>query len=199
MTETPNIVEETNDPEAVDPATQLNMLKQRADVMGIGYSPRIGLDSLQRKIDAKLAADEAPVAVEEGVLTPQQKRIKIRKGMRENQLKLVRLRITNLNPSKKDLSGEIFTIANKYLGTVRKYIPYGEVTENGYHVPYIIYQQMKDRKFLNVKTKTNSSNGQINVETRWVNEFALEVLPQLTEKELQNLANAQAMAAGDAG
>jgi len=199
MTETPDIVEETNDPEIVDPATQLNLLKQRADILGIGYSPRIGLDSLQRKIDAKLNADSEMKKVAGATLTPQQRKSKVRKEMRETQLKLVRLRITNLNPGKKDLSGEIFTIANKYLGTIRKYIPYGEVTENGYHVPQIIYQQMKDRKFLNVKTKTNSRNGQINVETRWVNEFALEVLPQLTEKELQKLANAQAMAAGDAG
>jgi len=106
-------------------------------------------------------------------------------------MKLVRLRIQNLDPKKKDLPGEIFTVANEYLGTVKKFVPYGEVTEEGYHVPYCIYRMMDARKFLNIRTVKDRRTGIERVESTWAKEFALEVLPQLTAKELAELANAQ--------
>jgi hypothetical protein len=117
----------------------------------------------------------------------------IRELMIQQEMKLVRLRITNLDPKKKDLPGEIFTVANEYLGTQRKYIPFGEVTDNGYHVPWCIYQMMKDRKFANIRT-IKSANGQSRTETSLAQEFALEVLPPLTPRELEQLATAQAAA-----
>src|SRR5690606_33228500 len=114
------------------------------------------------------------------------------KLVREN-MKLVRLRIVNMDPKKKDLPGEIITIANEYLGTVRKYVPFGEVTDNGYHVPYCIYKELKARKFLNIRTyKDRKNNNQVHVEQNWAPEFALEVLPPLTKDELARLATAQA-------
>jgi len=118
-----------------------------------------------------------------------------RETMIKEQLKLVRLRITNLDPKKKDLPGEIFTVANRTLGAVRKFIPYGEATENGYHVPYILYIQLKNRQFLNIKTRKDS-RGRTIVETGMAREFALEVLPPLTPKELAQLAASQAASKG---
>lgn len=176
----------------------LDLLKQKADVMGIKYGPRIGVDTLKAKIQARLndepeEADSEPEKAEV-VLTKAEREAQIRKEMYEKNMRLVRLRISNLNPAKKELQGEIFTVANKYLGTVKKFIPYGEASEEGYHVPYCLYLQLKSRKFLQVRTRT--VNGQIHVDQRWVPEFALEVLPQLTAKELNQLRNAQAAAAG---
>jgi len=46
------------------------------------------------------------------------------------------------------------------------------------------------------KTKQNKNTGNIDVSTRWVPEFALEELPQLTQKELEKLANVQRASAG---
>jgi hypothetical protein len=117
----------------------------------------------------------------------------IREVLQRDEMKLIRLRITNLDPNKKDLHGEIFTLANEYLGTVAKYIPYGEVTDNGYHVPYCIYRQLDQRKFLNIRTR-KQANGQTKVEQGWVKEFSLDILPPLTQIELAKLANAQAAA-----
>lgn len=180
---------------------ELTLLKDRARHMGISHSPNIGLEALRKKIADKLsgetdaapaaAADaEEPEAVE---LNPAQRRRQIRR----DALALVRVRITNMNPSKADLPGEIFTVANKYLGIVKKFIPYGEATDNGYHIPKVLYDQLKDRKFLQVKTKPNPRNpAQIEVERRWVPEFGIEILPALTEEDLKRLANQQAAAAG---
>jgi hypothetical protein len=118
----------------------------------------------------------------------------LRHQLKRDKMALVRVRITNLNPAKKDLPGEIFTVANKYLGTVRKYVPYGEVTDNGYHIPVCIYEQLEDRRFQNIRTVKDRRTGVNRVETNWAKEFAIEILPQLTREELDRLANAQAAA-----
>jgi hypothetical protein len=192
MSEMDNVpdVDEAN--EAPVQMTELDMLKSRARLMGVTFSNNIGVDALKAKIEAKLSgeADKPEVTAE-----PAAPKKSVYQEMYEEQMKLVRLRITNLNPSKKDLPGEIFTVANEVLGAVKKYIPYGEATDNGYHVPFIIYQQLKEREFVNIKTRKDSKGRQI-VETGMAREFALEVLPPLTEVELARLAAAQAAAAG---
>lgn len=121
----------------------------------------------------------------------------LREKLIKENMKLVRLRIVNLDPKKKDLPGEIFTVANEYIGTIRKYVPFGEVTEGGYHVPHCIYKMLKSRKFLSIRTRRDPRrNGEEIIEQNWVPEFALEVLPQLTPAELKDLATAQAAAGG---
>lgn len=187
---------------------ELILLKERATQMGIAYSPNIGISALKAKIDAKLADDQAGTAgedvgdSEEGTATATKPAAKplteqeIRKKQFAEQLALVRLRITNLNPAKKDLQGEIITVANRYVGTVRKFVPYGEASDAGYHVPRIIYNELKDRKFNSIKVIKAKNGAQEYVEQRLVNEFALEVLPALTQKELDELARKQAAAEG---
>ena len=171
---------------------ELELLKQRADTLGIKYSPNIGVDTLKQKIEEKLAGNKSS---EPEVVEGEETHAQIRQRMQVEEMKLVRLRIANLNPDKKDLHGEIFTVANKFLGTVRKFIPYGEATDNGYHVPYVLYKQLVARKFLQVRV-VQQPGGQTEVQTKWVPEFALEVLEPLTQDELNRLANKQAAAAG---
>ena len=110
-------------------------------------------------------------------------------------MRLIRLRITCLNPNKKDIPGEIITVANKYMGTVRKYVPFGEKTDNGYHVPYCIYKFLKAKKFLSIRSYRDRMTNRMVQEHRLVPEFALEVMTPLTDKELADLAKAQ-LAAG---
>lgn len=189
---------QNTDAESVEmPVDEIEVLKQRADMLGIKYSPRIGVDSLREKINAALK-DEKPSEEEADPekMSKKDLEIAIRQKQRKEELKLIRLRITNMNPNKRDLRGEIFTVANRYLGIVKKFIPYGEATEDGYHVPNIIYKQLKDRKFLDIRTRRDRQSGQIIVEQNWVPEFALEVLPQLTQEELDALAKSQAAKAG---
>lgn len=54
---------------------------------------------------------------------------------------------------------------------------------------------MRDRKFLSIKTR-KGSKGQTIVEQQMAREFALEVLPPLTEAELARLSTAQQAAGG---
>jgi hypothetical protein len=140
----------------------------------------------------------APLPIEAPVPARRLSKVEAKNALRHQLIResmaLVRVRITNLNPSKKDLPGEIFTVANRYIGTVRKYVPYGEVTDNGYHLPKCIYDQLVDRRFQNIRTVKDKRTGTPRVESSWAKEFAIEVLPQLTEQELKDLALAQAAA-----
>lgn len=180
--------------------SELEVLKQRATLMNIQFSNNIGVDALRKKIEAAQATDEEEPLVEVattnplGEETPVVKKMTLGQKIRQEQLKLVRVRIQNLDPKKKDLPGEIITVANEYMGTVRKYVPFGEATDNGYHIPWCIYEFLKNRKFVNITTK-KGKNGQLSVSHADVREFSIEILPQLTQEELDQLATAQ-IAAG---
>lgn len=194
---------------------ELDSLKRRADILGIEYGPNIGLNTLRDRVRAKLEENEqqedenatveevdeqvqdtrsmtevetAPMKKE---LTPMQLRTKAK----NEQMKLVRIRISNMNPAKKDLPGEIITVGNELVGTVRKYVPYGEMSEDGWHVPNIIYKHLKSKRFLNIRVRKDPKTGRDRIEQGMALENSIEVLPPLTQKQLDDLARAQ-IAAG---
>ena len=136
---------------------ELRMLKDRARMMGLKFSNNIGLNTLKEMIEEKMAGGngdepsnqenppETPPALNDPSLPAPTKKETLRQRLYRENMRLVRLRITNMDPKKKDLPGEVITVANEYLGTVRKFVPFGEVTEDGYHVPYCIYKQLYAR------------------------------------------------------
>lgn len=198
--------EEINQDANVAQADELTVLKERARLMGITFSNNIKIETLRERIAAKLAGEQDAPAEEEEVIakpnplsaeadTPTARPKTLAEQLHETQMRLVRCRITCLNPSKKDLPGEILTVANEYIGTVRKYVPFGEVTDEGYHLPYCIYTALEERRFQNIRTVKDRRTGATRVESNWAKEFAIEVLPQLTQEELERLAQAQ-IAAG---
>jgi hypothetical protein len=183
--------------------SELDMLKERARLMSIPFSNRIGVDALRAKIDAKLEdrpipADETDEPETNGLAAlsgeseaPEGETLdQLRQRLNRECMRLIRVRITNLDPKKKDLPGEIITVGNDIIGTVKKFVPFGEATDNGYHLPWIIYEELRSRVFLNIRTSKKA--GQIQVDSGWAREFSLEVLPPLTETELARLAAAQA-------
>lgn len=179
--------------------SELEVLKQRATLMNIKFSNNISVEKLREKIEAAQVKDE-PV-VEEAAINPlgdkQEagvKKMTLGQKIRAEQTRLIRVRIQNLDPKKKDLPGEIITVANEYMGTVRKFVPFGEVTDNGYHIPYCIYEFLKERKFINITTR-KGKNGLPDIRATEAREFSIEVLPPLTEAELAQLSQAQ-IAAG---
>lgn len=208
-------------PEDLNQPTELDMLKQRATQMNIVFSNNIGVDKLRERINAKMeglpdpgdvptAVAPAPVAavapvVEAPVINPltgleegvdPDAGMTTRQILMRDQMKLVRVRIANLDPSKKDLSGEILTVANEYIGTVRKFIPFGEATDDGYHVPQCLLSMMQERKFQTIRTIKDRRTGTNRIETGEAREFAIEILEPLTKTEMQQLATAQQAAGG---
>lgn len=180
---------------------ELKVLKQRADLMGVKYSPNIGLNTLKERIKAaqepesdgpkEPSKNQGKGGTQVKDLSPAQKKRAMRERLKQENLRLVRVRVTCMDPKKRDLPGEVFTVANEYLGTVRKFVPFGEATDGGYHIPYCILKLMRSKKFLDIQTKRDRRTGQIEVKYRWVREFAIEEMPQLTKADLKDLAKAQ--------
>ena len=108
---------------------------------------------------------------------------------------LVRCRITCMNPNKKNWTGEIISVGSARMGTFKKFIPFN--FEEPYHVPKAIYEYLKERK-CRVGTTVKLPNGQEVNRHKLINEFAIEVLPPLTQDELEDLRHRQAMAQGTA-
>lgn len=198
---------QSNGSEELNQLDELEVLKARARLLGVEFSNNIGLDTLKERVAAKLAdtpapSEQAPATAQANPLASATqespavadapvKKLTLRQHLLNENMRLVRVKVTNMDPKKADLQGEFFTIANEHLGTITKFVPYGEVTDDGYHVPYCIYKMLKARQFLQVSSRKNKRNGQLDVSQQWVREFALDVLPDLTEKELRQLATEQ--------
>lgn len=176
----------------VQAPSELDTLKARATQMGLKFHPSIGVDALREKVLAALNDEdeqqpkEQPVA-EASEETPNQKR----KRLKAEALKLVRIRISCLNPAKKDWEGEIFTTGNAAIGSVKKFVPFN--AEDGWHVPHCIYEMIRARQ-CPIYVSVKDSRGNTVRKHKMIKEFAVEVLPQLTTEELQELAQRQAMA-----
>lgn len=192
------------DEQAVD---ELTLLKERAKVMGIPFSNNISLETLRKRVADKMEGkDEAPEvnaltgdpeiaqAMAAKPLDQKANAIALRKLMHATQMRLVRVRITNMDPKKKDLPGEIWTVANEYLGTVRKFVPYGEQTDDGFHIPHCLYRLLDSKRFLHIRDVKDRTTGIVRQDKVWAKEFSLDVLPTLTQGELDRLAAAQAAA-----
>lgn len=196
------------DQEAVQPS-ELELLKERADLMGITYHPNIGVEKLKAKINERQnsvdknseygqeevdtindaeAVQKASKVPAKAVPTPQQDAAMRRK----KALKLVRIRVSCMNSLKGNMEGEIFSCGNAEIGMVKKFVPFN--AEDGWHVPQIIVDFIKNKKFMthygvkvgNKKIKKN----------RLVSEYSVEILPPLTSQELDELKQRQAMAQG---
>jgi hypothetical protein len=182
---------------------ELTVLKGRADTLGISYHPSIGLDKLREKVIAamegkaptpeltgvseasKYAAAATPRAVVAAPETDNEKRVRLKR----QATMLVRVRVTCMNPAKKEWDGEIFTAGNASIGSVKKYVPFN--ADDGWHVPNIILQVMQDRQCQVFITAVDSRGNKVR-RGKLIKEFAIEVMPQLTTEELEELAARQA-------
>jgi hypothetical protein len=174
---------------------ELATLKARADRLGVQYHPSIGLEKLREKVNAALSdapsedpAPAAPQAAQPAAESLAQKRRRLRDEANE----LVRIRLTCMNPMKKEWPGEIITVGNSAVGTIKKFIPFTGA-DDGWHVPRIMLKVLQARQcqiFQTLKVK----NGVGVRKGKLIKEFAIEVLPPLTAEELHDLAQRQAMA-----
>ena len=183
--------------EAMSPAAALEALKLRADRMGVKYHPSISYEKLAEKVNAALK-DEVPKAETKDDKankagdasgkpeTENQKRTRLKR----EALALVRIRVTCMNPAKREWEGELFTAGNSMVGSITKYVPFNN--DEGWHVPRIILNQIKDRECQIFTTVRDNRGNQVR-KAKLIKEFAVEELPPLTPEELAELARRQAM------
>ena len=193
MTDETNLIEDTQEDEVVV-QDELDALKARANLLGVKFHPSISLEKLREKVNAAVTSDGAATSEEEAKdpAEPKQETIgEKRKRLKTEALKLVRIRLTCLNPAKKEWEGEIITVGNSLIGTVKKFVPFN--ADDGWHVPHVIYQQLQERQCQVFYTATDARGNKVR-KGKLIKEFAIEVLPPLTKEELDELARRQAMA-----
>ncbi len=185
-----------------DPQTEKQLLMAQAKVMGLTVSNNITIEKLRERIaehtaksatTTTVAADVAGEVEELGEhAIPSTKSIHVlRKEMRLEAMALVRVRIGNMDPKKAGLQGEIHTLHNDLIGTIKHFVPYGDATENGWMLPKILVDHLKSKQFQHIRSYTDPKTKQVKVETAMRNEFVIETLPQLTASELADLRAAQ--------
>ena len=76
---------------------------------------------------------------------------------------------------------------------MKRYVPYN--AEDGWHVEQILLNQLRERQCQIFVTEKDSRGNKIR-KGKLIREFAIEVLDPLTEEELHDLAQRQAMAKG---
>lgn len=168
------------------------ILRQRLATMGISSSPNANLETLRKKFSEACSENNTSSNLDgnsekSSVNTTVESAATIAERTRKEATKLIRVRIRNLNPYKQDLHGEIFTVANNVMGKVSKYIPYDEAGES-YHIPNCFLNMLKSKKFVSFKKTKDPVTGKSTVAQFWSPEFSIEVLPQLTKEELEELA-----------
>lgn len=159
----------------------LDTRKALARELGIKFHPSISLDKLNEKIA------DAQEALEAGEGIP-----RTAEEIKAEALKLVRVTISCMNPNKRGLDSELFQVGNGITGTVKKVVPF----EKPWHVPQIMLNHIKERQYQSVVTR--KVDGVEVKEGKLFPEFAVNVLPPLTDTELKELEQRQAMAAGTA-
>ena len=167
--------------ETTKPLDELAILKERADTMGITYSPNIGIEKLKEKINTVLNINE------DNTDTVEDKEEAKRYKQMKDAMKLVRVIITPTQSNKTELHGEIFTVSNSLVGTIKKYVPFG--VEVGYHIPQIIYDAIKDKKANHFYTQR--INGVDIRKYRSMPAYNVVVLDPLTGEDLKQLADDQ--------
>ena len=177
---------------------ELTTLKEKADLMGLKYHPSISADKLREKVNAALADTPAEVVNEpepEAVTEVAENATEYRLRKRREANELVRVRVSCMNPAKKEIMGELFTAGNSVVGSFTKFVPFN--VEDGWHIPRVIYNQMVER-MCQVFYTVNTPDGDKVRKGKLIREFAIEVMPELSADELHDLAQRQAMAKGGA-
>lgn len=115
-----------------------------------------------------------------------------RRRLRDEALKLVRINISCMDPAKQKHKGELLCVSNRNIGSVQRFIPYNR----DWHVEQVILDALLDKNYMVFDEEKTPRAGIIIKTPRNVPAFNIRILPPLTDGELKDLAQRQAMANG---
>lgn len=192
-------IEDEETQEVVKPS-RLEALKTKATKLGIKFRANISEDALAQKIDNVLAGEakskeedlEDDLDEEEQEqpkpkvkkLTVEEQRLEERKRSQ----RLIRIIARPIDPRRTQLEGEMIMVGNGAIGMTGKFVPFNR--EEGYHVPEVIYNALRDKQFTEFYTVTDK-HGNENTKSRQKRAFVIEVLDPLTESELAEIRTRQ--------
>lgn len=160
---------------------ELRLLKMRASLLNISYEPHVSFEDLLDTIVENNEKMESPDFNKESDSA-------LIKSLRDDATRLIRVSISTVNPSKKEYQGETFAVNNKYIGTVRKYVLF----DTPFHVENVLVEHIKNRiynKFYTIPGRGGKPDRRASKEEK---EFVVQILPPLTQSDLDELARQQA-------
>lgn len=187
------MTDDMNDEAAELAAEELDSLKERAKQLGVSFHPNIGYDTLAGKVKDFLAEKEAEKPAEPVVAAVAESQKQKHNRLKAEMNALVRIRITCMNPNKREWEGEFFSVGNRITGQMTKYVPYDHI----FHVPQMILMMIQERQCQIFHT-VKDNRGRKSRKGKLIKEFGVEILPPLSTKELKELAQRQAMSSGTA-
>jgi len=177
--------------------TELEQLKKEATDLGITFSPNIGDTALLAKIDAFKELQAAGNDSDKELVVPtveykvEESKQAMAQRKRKEANRLIRIVATCMNPNKKAMNGDFFSVSNSIIGTVKKYVHFD--AEEGWHVPEVIVNHLRERR-CQIFVPSKTTTGKKIMKGKLIKEFNIAVLPPLTEAERVTLADRQAAA-----
>jgi hypothetical protein len=168
---------------------EMDLLKARADQLNIKYHPNIGLGTLRERVNTAVSKPDK-IRLATKVLSRQELVNRELTEQRNKAKRLVRIMITCMDPSKSNIEGEIHTVSNRVVGTVRRYVP---CVSEAWHVEHIIYEQLKEKKFVHHYTIKDSNNKPVNKQ-KLVPTYNVAIIDNMSDKEIDELKKQQALA-----
>ncbi len=190
----------------VQEPSELDTLKARAKLLGITHHHNVGVAKLKGLIENHLNPqkdepekiqvtddthknpDPGPVDTSKydpaAAMSPAMKK----RWKRSEASKLVRIRVTCMDPDKKEYDGEIISVGNRSFGTIKRFIPYNQ--DEPTHCEQMLFNFLKERKC--TVTKTVTENGRKVQRKMLINAYAIEELAPLKRDELELLKKTQA-------
>lgn len=176
-------IDETVMDTELEAPTELEVLQARATKLGLKYHPKAGVEKLKVLINNALTGDDEEEVENKPSLSEAELLQQKRMAARKESLALVRVQVTAKDPAKKNWDGAIFTVSNKNIGTVRKFVKF----DAPWHVPKVIYDMLKEKEvqlFKSVRDKQGATVRQGYI----AKAYSVEVLPQLSQDELEAMA-----------
>lgn len=156
--------------------SELDLLKEQADIMGIEYAHNVNGKTLKKRIAEKLNANNEQDDNDE------------RFELENENLKLVHVLITPMDISKRDLSHVTFSVGNSVLGTITRVVPMGKATL----IENFLFKHIKELEYQYMHLVPDPTNPRNKItESKLIKAYNIQELPLPTEQEIKELAKAQ--------
>lgn len=173
----------------------VNEIPAPSQLAGTSNEGVITQEMLNRAVeDAKAGVRAEHVAAAAAVPSAPETESQRRYRLKKEATQLVRVHVLNMNPFRKDWESDTYCVGNRSIGTIKRVVPFN----TDWHVERALLNVMQERTCTIYTSRKNPVTGQEDKTQRIIKELQIAILPPLTDKELRDLAQQQAMRAGAA-
>lgn len=176
----------------MDPKEEREAIKQKADLLGVEYKNNTPTEKIRELVNEKIKSSEAAKSDESKVeevkrmSKEEEHNLKVQAQRREG-MKLRRVIITCNDPDMKDYT------TTPYMSISNRYITYPTVTAPlnvEWHVPQVYYDFLKAQE-MKIAVNGKDAKGRKITTRKTIKRYNIQDLPDLTTKEIKELAAAQ--------